>query len=313
MQADQLSQGRTHFGARDDAIDEAMLKQIFGSLEIFWELFSEGLFDNPSSGKPDCCFRFRQDNVAQHGKTGDDPTGGGIGQDGNIELFGFAVASQSGGDFGHLHQAEHPFLHPCATGGTEDDYGHLVLSAMLDRPRQFFAHDRTHAAAHEAKIHHTQGDREAFDFAAAGGDRVGQAGFFLGLFNSIAVGFAIVKLQGVGGPNVFVQSLPGTAIDQLADAFFTGNPLVVAAFQADHLVGAQVFGIGDRSTGVAFSPESVRNLPLLLGLNGWIGFLTVGKPVDESHRLLSGGVALILVMQISILLPNCFRSRNIAT
>jgi hypothetical protein len=26
----------------------------------------------------------------------------------------------------------------------------------------------------------------------------------------------------------------------------------------------------------------------LLGLDGWIGFLAVGKPVDESHRLCLG-------------------------
>jgi hypothetical protein len=57
----------------------------------------------------------------------------------------------------------------------------------------------------------------------------------------------------------FVNGHPGIGIDQLLDAIVTVNSDMMAAFQANHLICSQVFGITEGIASFAFIPKSVRN------------------------------------------------------
>ena len=93
-------------------------------------------------------------------------------EDADVGQTTLRVIRERGAGFGHLHQAEHPFIHPRAAAGGNDDDGQFLFRAAFNQPRQFFADDRTHRAAEKIKIHHAQRDAVLADFAKAGDDGV---------------------------------------------------------------------------------------------------------------------------------------------
>ena len=62
-----------------------------------------------------------------------------MGEQGHVEQLGFAVAFQRAGDLRHLHQAEHPLLHPGTAGGTDDQQGQLAGGGLLDQTGDFLS------------------------------------------------------------------------------------------------------------------------------------------------------------------------------
>ena len=113
METDQVGQGGSQLGARHDQIDEPMVLEIFRGLEPFRQFFPQGLLDHPPPRKADQSLGLSQDQIPQHGEAGRHPTGGGMGKKGQIEQASAAMPFQGPGDLGHLHQAEHAFLHAC--------------------------------------------------------------------------------------------------------------------------------------------------------------------------------------------------------
>ena len=110
-----VGQRRFQLGARHDRVDEAVVLQVFGSLEIFRQFFPQGLFDHAPTGKANQGFWFGQDQIPQHCETGCDAAGGGVGEQWHVKQPLLAMAFQRSGNLGHLHEAEHPLLHAGAT------------------------------------------------------------------------------------------------------------------------------------------------------------------------------------------------------
>ena len=70
MQAQKIGQGGAQLGAWNDRVHEAVLLQIFSSLEIVGKLLAQGLLNHPTPSETNQRLRFRQDQIAQHGETG---------------------------------------------------------------------------------------------------------------------------------------------------------------------------------------------------------------------------------------------------
>lgn len=62
---DQASEFRSHFGAMDNAIHEAMLQQEFAGLESFRQVDLAGRLNNSRSGEANQSLRFRDDDIAE--------------------------------------------------------------------------------------------------------------------------------------------------------------------------------------------------------------------------------------------------------
>ena len=65
---------------------------------------------------------------------------------------------QGPGDLGHLHQAEHAFLHAGAAAGTNHKHRQTLLGGGFDQPGELLAHHRAHAAPHKAEVHDADGE-----------------------------------------------------------------------------------------------------------------------------------------------------------
>src|SRR5208282_1344523 len=143
--------------------------------------------------------------IAQHGERCGHSAGGGVGENGDVGDVSGIEAGQSGGDFCHLHQADHAFHHAGAAGGGNDDDRCASRDRLLDGTGDGFAHDTAHAAADEGILHGADDHRAALEFAAGVDDGIFQPSVFFGLLQARGVGFQIDKLQRVGGGEVAVE------------------------------------------------------------------------------------------------------------
>src|ERR1019366_6203459 len=90
---------------------KAPASQEFGALKTFGQLLANGLLDDARAGKADEGAGFGDVQIAQHGETGGDAAGGGVGEHAHKGQAGLVEAHEGGGDFGHLHEADGAFLH----------------------------------------------------------------------------------------------------------------------------------------------------------------------------------------------------------
>ena len=88
-----------------DEIEESVLEQELGSLESIRQIFFNGFFDHPGSGKPDQRLGFCEVDIAQHRERGGNASGRRIGKEGEIRDPGSRMLSQFCGSLGHLTQA----------------------------------------------------------------------------------------------------------------------------------------------------------------------------------------------------------------
>ena len=76
MECQQLGQCVPQLSAGDDLIHEAVLLQIFRPLKAVGQLLTDGLPDDPGTGKADEGAGLGQGDVAQRGEAGGDAAGG---------------------------------------------------------------------------------------------------------------------------------------------------------------------------------------------------------------------------------------------
>jgi len=136
-----------------DNVHHPVLEQELGGLETFRQISTNSLFDDPGTGKTDQGAGFGHIDVAKGGVTGGHPAGGGIGQDRDVGNPLLAQAGQYRAGLGHLHQGKQGLLHPRTAAAAQDDGCLPVAQGIQKGPGDFFTHDRSHAAAHEGKIH----------------------------------------------------------------------------------------------------------------------------------------------------------------
>ena len=117
------------------------------------------LFYDTGTGKTDHAVRLGHDDIAERCETGCNTTGSRVGQNRKVGKTGLMVASESTAGFGHLHQAEDPFVHAGTTGSTHDNAATPFLGRHFDGTSQFFTNGSTHTGSKEAEVHHAQRDR----------------------------------------------------------------------------------------------------------------------------------------------------------
>ena len=71
---------RFQFFAGDDGVEETVVEQKFGALKTFGEFLADGLLDDAGAGETDERAGFGDVEIAEHGETGGDAAGGGVGE-----------------------------------------------------------------------------------------------------------------------------------------------------------------------------------------------------------------------------------------
>src|SRR5262249_8015809 len=110
-------QFRPQILARNNAVNETVLKQELAGLKPFGQFKADRVPDRPLAGKADEGARFRQGNVSLEGEAGGHAAHGGVGQDGKIETAGPVITPQGGRYLSHLHEGQDALLHAGAAAG----------------------------------------------------------------------------------------------------------------------------------------------------------------------------------------------------
>ena len=80
--------------AVDDFIDEAVVFEELGGLEIGGEILVGGFFDDARASEADHGAGFGEDEIADGGEAGADATGGGVSEDGDVGEAGLGVEGE---------------------------------------------------------------------------------------------------------------------------------------------------------------------------------------------------------------------------
>ena len=181
MEGQQLAQHRPPLTAGDDPVQKAVVQQVLRPLKALGQLLLDGLLNHPGAGEADKCARFGQHDVPQRGEAGRHPTGGGVGEAGDVQPAPALKPLDSGGSLGHLHQRKDALLHPGSAAGGENHQGQPFLIGILSGPGDLLPHRRAHAAHEEAAVQHPEHRPAALNPAQSGHGPILQAGGLLQL------------------------------------------------------------------------------------------------------------------------------------
>lgn len=253
---EETGDGVAEFAAGDDAVDQAFVAEKFGALEAFGEVLEGGFLDDAGAGEADEGLGFGEDDIAEGGEAGHDAGGGGVGEDGDIGEIFPGMAGEGAAGFGHLHEAEHAFVHAGAAGGADEDDGEVAFGGFFDKAGDFLADDGAHAGGEEFEIHDAEADVAAVEFGLADGDGVFEAGFFLIGFEFGLVGVGAGEFEGVFAGDVGIPFFKGLAVGEHLDAGDAVHGEVVGAGAADEEVFFEVGLTEHFAAGGAFGEES---------------------------------------------------------
>ena len=209
-------------------------------LETLRQGLADGLLDDPGTGKADQSAGLRQDDIAQRGETGSDPTSGGVRKDGNIQKPFLREAGQRRTGLGHLHQGEDALLHPGTAAGGEQDQGQAVLGGVLNGQGDLLTHGGTHGAHEEAAVQHTHYAFAAPDGAGGGDHGLRQAGLALG---GLHLGPVAGEGERVRRRQLFKQLPEGAGVQNRAESIVGADGEMVAALGADRQVLRHGFAV----------------------------------------------------------------------
>src|SRR4051812_26454841 len=184
---------------------------------------------------------------------------------------------------GHLHEAEHAFVHTRAPGGRDNDDRAMVVGPVLDRARDAFADYRAHGRGEESEIHHGDRDFVALDHSVTAKNGVGETGRVLVFFKAILVSRYALELEGVFGTQPGIAFDEGPFIQEVFDSFLGSLREMIIATRANALVLGELDLVHDLPAARAFLPESLRDLALFPGrLEG--GSFENGHGVRRARR-----------------------------
>ena len=259
--------------------------EVFRRLKPLRQLLAQGLLDHPPPREANEGLGLGQDQIAQHGETGGHPSGGGVGEQGQVEQPRPPVPLQGTGDFGHLHQAEHPFLHAGSPRGTHHHQGHPSGGGLLGEACELFPHHRAHGAPHEPEIHHPQGQGLPLQPTQTGHHGIFQACGLLGIPQTIGITAAILEGQRIQRGQVGVEGFKGSGIHQEPEPLLTVDAVVMSTALAHAGIGQQILAVHHQAAAGTFAPEPIpliRLLHLIAAGNGEV-FAAVSKPVEQGH------------------------------
>ena len=190
---------------------------------------------------------------------------------------------QGSGDFGHLHQAQHPLLHASPPGGTHDQQRKLALGAFLHQTGDFFPHHRTHRTAHEAEIHHRQTHTNPVHAAKTGDHTIVQSRRRLALSQTVCVGTTVFKSQRVDGSQMLIQVLKALGISDQSKPLGAVDAVVIPTTRTDTGIQAKVLEINNKTALWALAPKAIALFGFLFDIADVLTFTAVSKPVEKGH------------------------------
>src|SRR5574344_687879 len=223
--------------AFDDLVDEAVLLEIFGGLEVGRKLLVNRVLDHAPSGESDQRLRLGDVDVAEHRIRRAHAARGGIGQDAHVGKPRFLEARDRRGRLRHLHERENALVHAGAARGREEDQRTPLGDRLLAGAGDAFAGAGSERAAHEPEVHDAEHHRVLADLGRAHDDGLGFPRFRNRLLDLGLVGTGrIVKLEMVGIGHGAEDLRERAFVSHLSDALAGREPAVVVAFRADAVV-----------------------------------------------------------------------------
>ena len=135
----------------NNPVRKAMFQLELGPLKAGRQFFSDRLFNDARTGKPDEGARLRQDHISQIRVTGADSTCRRVCQYRDIKTAMIPKPLHRRACLGHLQKRKHTFLHPGAPAGGKDQKRELPPVSLLHRFRQLLSGRCPHAP-HQKKF-----------------------------------------------------------------------------------------------------------------------------------------------------------------
>src|SRR5579864_6000059 len=109
-------------------------------MRIFWGRDPRCLLDDSRPHKSDLSAGLGYQDVTEGRKAGCNAAKCRVRKNGYESELLTVMHRSSGGNFGHLHQREHAFLHASATAGRHADERDSALRSFLEGMSNFFTH-----------------------------------------------------------------------------------------------------------------------------------------------------------------------------
>lgn len=229
-----------------------MVEEELGCLEAGGEFGLGGVFDDARAGEANHGAGFGDYEIANAGVAGHDAGVCGISEDADVGEAGARVVGEGTAGLGHLHEAEHAFIHAGAAAGRDDDDRKGFFSAGFNEAREFFANDTAHGAGEEVGFHDGKGEAVGANFADAGDDGFDGSGFFLVVGDFFGIARELERIEaGHAGVHFFKRA----GFDEGMDAFAGAEGEVESAVLTDLEVFIQVFVVKHRGTLFALGPK----------------------------------------------------------
>ncbi len=281
-------QGVAHAAAGDDQVEEAVLEEELGALEVFGQFLGNGALDDAPAGKADQRAGLRDQEVAEAGEAGGDAAGRRVGEHGDVEQAGLVVTADRGRGLGHLHQGDDALLHAGAAGGREDDDRQALLGGALEQAGDLFADDGTHRGHHEAAVHGRSQAGQALDGDAGADDGLGEAG---ALLEGGELFLVAGKADRVGAGQAGVELLDRILVRHQRDALPGVEAVVEAAVRADRLHALEVVAEHGAAAARAAHPQVVGNRTRLSRSRGFLQVLCLDSLLAGEKGVLFQAVA----------------------
>ncbi|MDB6152126.1 MAG: hypothetical protein JWL90_579 [Chthoniobacteraceae bacterium] len=265
---DQMAERVAHFFAMHDQVDQAVLLKKLRGLESRRQILMGGFANHAGTRKSDHRLGLGKNDIAHGGKTGADTARGGMREDGNIREARLGMQGEGAAGFGHLHKAEHAFIHSRAARSGNDDHRQPVARAAFNDSRKFFAHDRAHGGRDKVEIHDRDGDAASLNGADSGDDSVFEAGFSLITLEPVGVTGHPGELKRVDRNHIGVVLGKTLLIEELCEPFACPDRKMMIALGTDRLVSPQFKGVNDFAAAWAFLPKPFRHVAFLFGGKG---------------------------------------------
>ena len=262
-------------------VDGAMLQQELAALETFGQLFTNSLLDNTRTGETDQRIRFRNVQIAQHGKTCGNATEYRVGHDRDIGNALLLHALKHGGRLGHLHQRQDCLLHPCATAGRETHQWNPLFQAHIGRLNELFTHDLPHGAAKEVEFKGHRNQRNIQAGATHGNQGIFLASGFLVLAQAILVTLAVLELQAVPRFQISRDLLAAVGVQENIQTTAGSYPQVMLALGAHVQILIQLRLVQKRPALGTFLPQTFRNTGPLFGFRADLARHDLVQPVTH--------------------------------
>lgn len=192
------------------------------------------------------------------------------------------IAGECGRDLGHLHEGKNSFVHASAAAGTADDNQRkFFYSCPFDETGELFADDGTHAAHDEGGIGDAEGDAAGADHTGADNGGFGEAGAFLLGLEALSIWFFVGELERIAGRDAGEPFLEGAFVEDLPDAFLSGDVEVEVALGAGVQLPLGFFFVDRGLTAGALEPEPFGNAAF--GAPGSWRFTGCGFEFADGH------------------------------